>query len=140
LEVNALNTVYEEFFIWRDAYTKGSKFDIPKKKFNWTTKHTMIPLTAESIFVAVEKGNRDAKTIVDNLMNYLRIGIHNYVNVFPPDIIVIGGGIAKGIKIYLGGLSAISYLKPFKNYTVEMAISELHEHAGILGSAALMEL
>jgi hypothetical protein len=29
LEVNALNTVYEVFFIWRDAYTRGSRFDIP---------------------------------------------------------------------------------------------------------------
>jgi len=29
LEVNAANTVYEVFFIWKDALTKGSKFDIP---------------------------------------------------------------------------------------------------------------
>jgi len=29
LEVNAANTVYEVFFIWRDALTMGSKFDIP---------------------------------------------------------------------------------------------------------------
>jgi Carbohydrate family 9 binding domain-like len=29
LEVNAANTVYEVFFIWKDAYTKGSQFDIP---------------------------------------------------------------------------------------------------------------
>ncbi len=29
LEVNALNTVYEVFFIWKDAYLKGSKFDFP---------------------------------------------------------------------------------------------------------------
>lgn len=28
LEVNAANTVYEVFFIWKDAYSKGSKFDI----------------------------------------------------------------------------------------------------------------
>lgn len=28
LEVNAANTVYEVFFIWKDAYTKGSQFDI----------------------------------------------------------------------------------------------------------------
>lgn len=26
-EVNALNTVYEVFFVWKDAYTKGSRFD-----------------------------------------------------------------------------------------------------------------
>ncbi len=29
LEVNAVGTIYEVFFIWRDAYTKGSRFDIP---------------------------------------------------------------------------------------------------------------
>lgn len=28
LEVNALNTIYEVFFIWKDAYTKGSRFDV----------------------------------------------------------------------------------------------------------------
>ncbi|MDB5246554.1 MAG: hypothetical protein JWQ40_948 [Segetibacter sp.] len=29
LEVNALNTVYEVFFVWKDAYTRGSRFDVP---------------------------------------------------------------------------------------------------------------
>ncbi|MFD1141946.1 carbohydrate-binding family 9-like protein [Larkinella insperata] len=29
LEVNARNTVYEVFFIWRDAYQKGGRFDVP---------------------------------------------------------------------------------------------------------------
>lgn len=29
LEVNAAGTIYEVFFIWRDAFTKGSRFDIP---------------------------------------------------------------------------------------------------------------
>jgi hypothetical protein len=30
LEVNALNTIYEVFFIWKDAYRKGSRFDVPE--------------------------------------------------------------------------------------------------------------
>lgn len=30
LQVNAANTIYEVFFIWKDAYTKGSKFNIPQ--------------------------------------------------------------------------------------------------------------
>ena len=30
LEINALNTVYEVFFIWRDAYQHGSRFDVPE--------------------------------------------------------------------------------------------------------------
>jgi hypothetical protein len=29
-EINALNTVYEVFFIWQDAYTRGSRFDVPE--------------------------------------------------------------------------------------------------------------
>ena len=30
LEINALGTLYEVFFIWRDAYQRGSRFDIPE--------------------------------------------------------------------------------------------------------------
>jgi Carbohydrate family 9 binding domain-like len=29
-EINALNTVYEVFFIWQNAYERGSKFDVPE--------------------------------------------------------------------------------------------------------------
>ena len=29
LEVNARNTLYEVFFIWKDAYQRGSRFDVP---------------------------------------------------------------------------------------------------------------
>jgi hypothetical protein len=29
-EINALGTVYEVFFIWRDAYTRGGRFDVPE--------------------------------------------------------------------------------------------------------------
>ena len=30
LEINALNTLYEVFFIWKDAYQKGGRFDVPE--------------------------------------------------------------------------------------------------------------
>lgn len=30
LEFNALGTIYEVFYIWRDAYTRGSKWDAPR--------------------------------------------------------------------------------------------------------------
>ena len=29
-EINALGTVYEVFYIWQDAYKKGSRFDVPE--------------------------------------------------------------------------------------------------------------
>jgi hypothetical protein len=30
LEFNAIGTVYEAFYVWRDAYTKGSRWDVPR--------------------------------------------------------------------------------------------------------------
>lgn len=30
VEINALGTIYEVFFIWQDAYTRGSRFDVPE--------------------------------------------------------------------------------------------------------------
>lgn len=30
LELNALGTIYEVLFIWRDAFTRGSRFDVPE--------------------------------------------------------------------------------------------------------------
>ncbi len=30
LEINALNTVYEVFFIWKDAYSRQGRFDVPE--------------------------------------------------------------------------------------------------------------
>jgi hypothetical protein len=29
-EINAANTVYEVFFVWQDAYRRGSRFDVPE--------------------------------------------------------------------------------------------------------------
>lgn len=29
-EINALNTIYEVFFIWQDAYQRGGRFDVPE--------------------------------------------------------------------------------------------------------------
>jgi hypothetical protein len=29
-EINALGTIYEVFFIWQDAYKRGSRFDVPE--------------------------------------------------------------------------------------------------------------
>lgn len=40
LEVNAANTVYEVFFIWKDAYTRDSKFDIPQFDVHQTQAYT----------------------------------------------------------------------------------------------------
>jgi glucokinase len=41
------------------------------------------------------------------------------------------------MKPYLESLTRINFLKPYKSYKVEIALSELDEQSGILGAGAL---
>jgi len=104
------------------------------KKLNWQRD-----LSAEFIFDAALKNETIAVKIIDTIINYLHIGIHNYVNIYAPDIIVLGGGIAKGLSPYLKRIKGQSYLSPFPNYSFQLQVSELNEEAGIVGSAALFK-
>jgi len=107
------------------------------ERIDWSKKYPENPLSVETIFRAEQKGNLDASLIVNEFLNNLKTGINNYINLFAPEIIIIGGGIAKGMEPYLERLATIDFLKPFKSYKVIIALSELDEHSGILGSAAL---
>jgi len=107
------------------------------RRMDWETKYPNLPLNVETIFKAEQQGQEDAKKIVSDFISQLKTGINNYINLFAPDSIVIGGGVSKGMKPYLEQLSEDNFLKPYKNYQVKIALSELDEHSGILGAAAL---
>lgn len=103
----------------------------------WEQKYPDLPLQVETIFRAEQQGNPLAIQIVSDFLGYLKTGIDNYINIYAPEIIIIGGGVSKGMKPYLERLQQINFLNPFTSYKVEIALSELDEHSGILGSAAL---
>jgi glucokinase len=108
----------------------------------WPQKYPDLPLTAETFFTQKHRGNADTETIVQEYIGYLKTGINNYVNLYTPDIIVLGGGIAKGFRAAFGKndidkLYNPDLLSPYKAYKTRIVISELEEQAGILGSAAL---
>ena len=106
-------------------------------RLNWVKKYPDIPVNVENIFKSEQNGNPDGSAIVADFLKNLKTGIDNYINLYAPDIIIIGGGIAKGMEPYLEKLTAFDLLKPFKSYKVIIALSQLDEHSGILGSAAL---
>lgn len=94
-------------------------------------------LTAEVIFQAADQGDAVARVVVQEWLMYLKTGIDNYINIYAPDTIVLGGGVANALKHYIPFLEDGHLLRPFKNYRAKISISTLQEHAGILGSAAL---
>ena len=107
------------------------------RRMEWEVKNPELALNVETIFKAEQEGNTDATKIVSEFLTHLKTGIHNYINIFAPNIIVIGGGVSKGMNPYLEQLSDVEFLKPYKSYQFEIALSELDEHSGILGAAAL---
>lgn len=107
------------------------------KRMGWEQKYPNLELNVETIFKAEQEGNKEAKQIVAEFLAHLKIGIGNYINLFAPDMIIIGGGVSKGMQPYLDELEQIYFLGPYKKYKVKIALSELDEYSGILGSAAL---
>ncbi|MBC7922410.1 MAG: ROK family protein [Ferruginibacter sp.] len=107
-------------------------------RFQWPQQYPDLPLTAETIFTERQAGNRAAEAIVQEYLGYLKTGIDNYVNLYAPDLIVLGGGIAKGLKPDVDKIHDPQLLNPYKAYKTSIVISTLEEQAGILGSAALL--
>lgn len=107
------------------------------KRLNWQEKNPEMSFTVESIFTAAESGNVLSIRIMDGFISHLKTGIGNYINLFAPDTIILGGGVAKGLKPYLSRLQEDLLLGPYKRYETQIGLSKLEEHAGILGSAAL---
>ncbi|WP_373551876.1 ROK family protein [Haliscomenobacter sp.] len=107
------------------------------ERANWSAKNPSLPFTVESIFQASAAGNTGARELIDAFIEQLKTGISNYINLYAPDVIVLGGGVAKGLAPYLPRLLDEDLLGPYKGYQTSITISELEEQAGILGAAAL---
>jgi glucokinase len=110
------------------------------RRLDWQQKYPELLLDVATIFRAEQEGNPDAYVIVNNFLEQLKTGIDNYINLFAPDMIIIGGGVSKGMGPYLERLSDIESLKPYKSYSFRIALSSLAERSGILGSAALLRV
>ena len=49
----------------------------------------------ENSFDAAKQGDKVAAAVVDKYLDYLAVGIGNIINIFQPEVIVIGGGVSK---------------------------------------------
>lgn len=103
----------------------------------WTGSDGKSANDVSAIFRAGEEGDPLAASIVNGFIRALRTGIDNYINIFAPDLIILGGGVAKGMGRYLPQLLNTDTLKPYKSYQVAILQSTLSDQSGVLGSAAL---
>ena len=96
-------------------------------------------ITAELVAQAAEQGDSEAQHILTDAMNYLGIGIANLVNLFNPQLIVIGGGLTNiGEALFEPVRRAIRrHAFPGPAAAVQVVPAELGDNVGVLGAAAV---
>ena len=109
-----------------------------------TVMHEMVAhdgkVSGRTAFDAMRKGDKAAKEVVDKYIYYLAMGIVNIINIFQPEVLVIGGGICNE-KHYL--TDPLMYIVDKEQYSrnstkkTEIRIATLGNDAGIIGAAML---
>ncbi|MDF2674592.1 MAG: hypothetical protein K0R09_2860 [Clostridiales bacterium] len=87
------------------------------------------------IFKLLEEGNQDIKKIINDWLFEITMGLVNFVHIFNPSLIVLGGGImAQPYIIRYITENLPKYIMP--NYSrVKIVEAKLGNNAGILGAA-----
>lgn len=96
-------------------------------------------LTAKMICDARDDGDPLAERVFDDYCDYLACGLTNLINIFQPDAIVLGGGVAGYGEKLLAPLRARVHREQFKigSHGTELVQATLGNDAGIIGAALL---
>ena len=88
-------------------------------------------------FLAAKKGDKYAQDVVSKYFEYIAEGITNLVNIFQPEILVIGGSISKEGDYLLNPVKAFVEKNDFNRYMpkTKIEIAKLFGDAGIIGAA-----
>ncbi|NLC69630.1 MAG: ROK family glucokinase [Clostridiaceae bacterium] len=96
-------------------------------------------VNAKIPFDAARHGDETAKKVVDRYIRYVAEGLTNLINVFTPQVVVIGGGISKEGEYLLKPLREHIYRDVYAKDVpqTELRIAKLGNDAGIVGAAML---
>jgi glucokinase len=94
-------------------------------------------ISAKIVVEAMHKGDAYATEIVSSAMRYLGIGMANLVNLFNPEMIVIGGGLSHLGDLLLGPVRRGIDRHAFQTHArqVVVTLAQLGDRVGIVGAA-----
>jgi len=89
---------------------------------------------------AIRRGDKFVEKIVEGTAEYIGIGVANLVNIFSPEVVVLGGGVMEALADEMMSVvveTAQDYAMPGTMKGVDIVASELGDSAGITGGAVL---
>ena len=98
-------------------------------------------VNGKTAFDAMRAGCPVGKAVVDKYIEYFSVGVTNIINIFQPEIIVIGGGVSKEgqplIDAIMDHVSAERYGNSTDLPKTVIQTAVLGNDAGVIGAAAL---
>jgi glucokinase len=94
-------------------------------------------ITAEKICVAARGGDGLASEVISKAATYLGVGMVNLVNIFNPEMIIVGGGVAQMGDLLLEPARRLVKERAFQlsAQAVRIVPAQLGDNAGVLGAA-----
>jgi len=95
-------------------------------------------VTAQVIHNAADQGDGLAKELIARTGYYVGVGLANLINIFNPELIVIGGGLSNIGDMLLEPAFKVAGERAYKeaSQAVRFASAELGRNSGVLGAAA----
>jgi len=97
-------------------------------------------LTAETVCRAAQQGDAASREIAQRAGYYLGVGLASYVNIFNPEVIIVGGGLVKEGELLLGPARAEMEARAMSEAlkAVQLKLAELGDYVGVMGMVALL--
>ncbi len=96
-------------------------------------------MTNPKFFALAAEGDRKAREILEQYLGYLADALNQYIYIYCPDVIILGGGVAKGLVPYLEEIRKRVVAQVHYKQHTDIVISDLMEDSGIIGAALLMK-
>lgn len=135
LEAYASKTAIQKYIL--KQLTKGRK-----SMFSDLLEEDGAVLKSSSIRKAYDAHDELAKEVVDRLARYMGIAVGSLVNLYHPEMIIIGGGITEALgDLLLEKIISESrqHAMPGLMETVNFTVSELADEAGVFGAYQLAQ-
>src|SRR2546425_588390 len=89
---------------------------------------------------AMKRGDKFVEHVIEEAAEYTGVAVANLINVFNPEIVVIGGGLMEQLEDDMLAIiieTAMDYAMPGTAKGIEIVASKLSDDAGITGGAVL---
>ena len=107
----------------------------------WQVSGGLDQVDGRTVFAAVRAGDAAAKAVLEQYLDYLVEGLANFINIFQPEVIALGGGVSHGLDEELMATLQSKVLELCFGREAErrtkLVKARLGNDAGIIGAALL---